>query len=84
MRIMQWGDSRKKTASAVIIILLCACINTACGNKDSEKNDEEAGYPEKESVSLRKGDDVAMKCEVPFLQRAGIKQRPFDLRVYLR
>lgn len=53
MRIMQWGDSRKKTASAVIIILLCVCINTACGNKDSGKNDEEAGYLKKESVSLR-------------------------------
>lgn len=53
MRIMQGGDSKKKTASAVIILLLCVCINTACGNADSEKNDEEMGYLKKESVSLR-------------------------------
>lgn len=53
MRIMQWGDSRMKMVSAVVIILLCVCINTACGNKDSEKNDEEAGYLEEERVSLR-------------------------------
>ena len=58
MRIMQQDSSRKKTASAVMIILLCMCIYAACSNADSKKNGEEAGILNQESVPVQDMDET--------------------------
>lgn len=58
MEIMQRDNSRIKAASAMMMILLCLCINTACGNTDSGKNDEEAGGLKQESVPAQDAEET--------------------------
>ncbi|MBD5550604.1 MAG: hypothetical protein HDQ96_05420 [Lachnospiraceae bacterium] len=49
-----WRDDRRKAAYAMMAILLCICINTACSNVNDENNDEKAENMKQEDTPVQK------------------------------